>query len=121
MHHGKDLPIISPEDTFKDLLFTITSKKLGIGIVVNADNDLLGIISDGDLRRACNRGPVVFEQQASNIMTRNPKTIPADILAYKALEIMEAFNITSLIVTEEQKVIGLLHIHDLIKAGIRGE
>ena len=125
MHHGNDLPIISPADTFKELLFTITSKKLGVGIVVDANNHVLGIVSDGDLRRACNQGPVVFEQQAAQIMTRNPKTIPADILACKALEIMEAFNITSLVVTEdkekENKVVGLLHIHDLIKAGIREE
>lgn len=121
MHQGKDLPIISPDDTFKDLLFTITSKKLGVGIVADANNNLMGIVSDGDLRRACNQGPVVFEKQATQIMTRNPKTIPADILARNALEIMEAFNITSLVVTEENTVVGLLHIHDLIKAGIRGE
>lgn len=118
MHKEKGLPFISPEVSFKDLLFTITSKKLGSGIVVNEKKELLGIITDGDLRRACEHGPKLFEKKAKDIMTINPKTISDDILAYDALKIMEEFNITSLVVVKEKKVVGLIHIHDLIKAGI---
>lgn len=121
MYKDNALPLIYPDTSFQELLLTITSKKLGVGIVVQQNNQLLGIVSDGDLRRACNKGPSVFEKKAVDIMTKNPKTISADMLARSALEIMEAFNITSLVVVEENRVIGLLHIHDLIKAGIRGE
>jgi len=121
MHKSNALPFIYPDASFQELLITITSKKLGVGIVVDTNNHLLGFISDGDLRRACNQGPAVFEKKAADIMISNPKSIPGDMLACKALEIMEAFNITSLIVVEGKTVIGLLHIHDLIKAGIRGE
>ncbi len=113
------LPLLQSTTTFKDLLVIMTKKKLGVGIVVNEKQELLGIITDGNLRRACDMmGPGLFNKEASNIMTPNPKTISQHILAYKALEIMETYNITSLVVTEEKKVIGLVHIHDLIKAGI---
>ena len=119
MYNQENLPFINPETNFNDLLLTITSKKLGTGIVVNQNKKLLGIITDGDLRRACKLGPELFEKKAKDIMTINPKTTSANILAYDALKVMEQFNITSLVVTQEDKtVVGLIHIHDLVKAGI---
>lgn len=119
MSMGDDLPIISIEESFDELLITITEKKLGIGIVVDDKQKLIGIITDGDLRRACKVGKQIFEKKAKDIMTKNPKFINSDILAYDALQIMEKFNITSLIVVDfNQKVVGVIHIHDLIKAGI---
>lgn len=119
MAKGDQLALIYPETNFKDLLLKITNKKLGVGIVVDQNNILLGIITDGDLRRACELGPRVFEKCAKDIMKFEPKKILQDTLAYDALKIMEQFNITSLVVTTpDKKVAGLIHIHDLIKAGI---
>ncbi len=119
MHPGSSLPLISPKTEFKDLLVTITSRKLGVAIIVNQDQSLMGIVTDGDLRRACELGPSVFSKKALEIATKSPKTVTPDTLAYVALEIMENFNITSLVVVDNDKVMGLIHIHDLIKAGIQ--
>lgn len=119
MYSGDDLPIVNENDLFKDVIFVTTSKKLGSAIVLDDDKNLVGIVTDGDLRRACECGPALFEKTARDIMTKNPKQIEKDLQALVALEIMEKFNITSLIVSEEGRVVGLIHIHDLIKAGIK--
>jgi arabinose-5-phosphate isomerase len=119
MHAQKDLPIVSADSLFEDVLFIMTSKKLGIAIVVNDSKKLIGVITDGDLRRACGGGEEVFKKMACDIMSLNPKTISDEILAYDALVTMEDSNITSLVVSKDDSVIGLVHIHDLIKAGIR--
>lgn len=119
MHPIQELPLIAPTTSFKDLLVTITSKKLGLCIVVDHYNILNGIVTDGDLRRGCEMGPAIFNKIAADLMTLNPKVIAPDTLAYVALEMMEDFNITSLVVVEGKQVVGLTHIHDLIKAGIR--
>jgi len=135
MHKEDELPFINFDTKFEDLLLTITSKKLGVGIVVDEDKKLLGVVTDGDLRRVCEHGPQIFNKKASEIMTPKPKTITEDILAYDALKIMEEFNITSLVVTQrvvtqrvvtqlvvmqqdDGKVVGLVHIHDLLKSGL---
>ncbi|MBD3231658.1 KpsF/GutQ family sugar-phosphate isomerase [Candidatus Dependentiae bacterium] len=119
MHKVNQLPLIKPNTNFQDLIFTITQKKLGVGIVVDNKIRLLGIITDGDLRRACKFGPKIFNKTATEICTFHTKTISADLLAYDALKVMEDYNITSLIVTKKDNtVIGLIHIHDIIKAGI---
>lgn len=119
MAKEEQLALIYPETNFKDLLLKITNKKLGVGIVVDQNNILLGIITDGDLRRACELGPRVFEKCAKDIMKSDPKRILRDTLAYDSLKLMEQFNITSLVVTtQDKKVVGLIHIHDLVKSGI---
>ena len=119
MSKNEQLPLIYADMKFKDFMFIITSKKLGVGIVVDDNEKLLGIITDGDLRRACELGPQVFDKNAFDIMISNPKVVNENILAYDALQFMENFNITSLVVTKENnKVVGLIHIHDLLKAGI---
>ncbi len=120
MHKGDRIPLISPNCLFQDLLITITQKKLGVGIIVDEEQNLLGIVTDGDLRRACNNGIKVFEQKAHEFMTRDPRSIPPTMLALEALEYMEQYNITTLTVINDTKVIGLIHIHDLIKAGLQG-
>lgn len=121
MHGGSLLPIIGLDAKFSEILYAISSKKLGVGIVVDNNNKLLGLVTDGDLRRACDKfGPSVFDKKASEIMTLNPKTIDQEQLAFKALEMMDDFNITSLIVTQHDNiVVGIIHVHDLIKAGIQ--
>ncbi len=121
MFSGQNLPVITRDSSFSEILYTISSKKLGIGVVVDDKNSLCGIITDGDLRRACDKfGPDVFNKKATDIMTQHPKTINVNELALAALEIMENFNITSLVVVENNVAVGIVHIHDLIKAGIKG-
>ncbi|MFA5306670.1 MAG: KpsF/GutQ family sugar-phosphate isomerase [Candidatus Babeliales bacterium] len=118
MHKNDALPLVLPTTTFKDVLIAITSKKRGLGIVVDNNHALRGIITDGDLRRAYERGPRVFDVCAQDIATMNPKFIAPHELAYTALLVMEQHNITSLVVVENEKVVGLIHIHDVIKAGL---
>lgn len=118
MYTGDELPLLSPLCSFEETIVTITQKKLGVGIVVDESNNLMGIITDGDLRRACSKGVSVFTKKAQDIMTLHPKSIDSTALAQDALNYMEAYNITTLTVLNNQKFIGLLHIHDLIKAGL---
>ena len=117
--YTKSLPFIDQNDSFIDLVLKITSQKMGTGIVVDEHQKLLGIITDGDLRRACTEGEKVFDKKAKDIMHKNPKTVQSGVLALDALKIMEEYNITSLIVQKDQNVVGLVHIHDLVKAGIK--
>jgi len=119
MYQGEELPFVKKDAPFKDLILTVTNKKLGIAIVVDEKNSLEGIVTDGDLRRACDFGPDLFNKKAEDIMTKDPKVISVDAKAYCALETMEKFNITTLVVTEGIKVVGVVHIHDLVKAGIK--
>ena len=121
MYSGQSLPVVVQDANFSDVICTISSKKLGIGIVVDDKGNLSGMVTDGDLRRACDKfGPNVFSKKTIDIMTHGPKTINVDALAYSALEMMENFNITSLVVVNDQIPVGVIHIHDLIKAGIKG-
>lgn len=119
MHSRRELPLLTEDTLFSKLLVSITAKKLGIGIVVDDQQQLCGIITDGDLRRACKKGPEVFDMTAHEIMTSRPKTTTPNTLAYNALVEMENFNITSLVVLDQQQVVGLIHIHDIIKAGLK--
>lgn len=119
MHPKESLAFVQSTTPFKDVLIAITSKKLGLGIIIDQAYALKGIITDGDLRRACELGPEVFSKAAADIATYNPKCVSPQVLAYVALEIMEEFNITSLVVVDQGCVVGLVHIHDIIKAGIR--
>lgn len=120
MHIGSALPLLSPTLLFSQALEIMNLKKLGLGVVVDHSGHLLGIITDGDIRRHCSQGPALFTKTVHEIMTTTTKTITATTFAGDALAFMEDFNITSLIVTEEKKVIGIVHIHDLIKAGLKG-
>jgi len=120
MYTDLSLPFVSKEDSFKDLLSITTEKKLGSAIVVDEDKKLLGIVTDGDLRRSCDKfGPELFSKKVEDVMTKSVKTIDENSKAYDALKIMEKFNITSLIVKKDAKVVGMIHLHDLVKAGIK--
>jgi arabinose-5-phosphate isomerase len=119
MYKAPNLPLVQEHDRFEDFIVTITEKKMGIGLVVDAAGDLIGIITDGDLRRACKQGPTVFDTTARDVMTHNPKTITPDTLASSALNTMETFSITTLVVTQDRRPIGVLHIHEIIKAGVK--
>lgn len=121
MHTGKDVPLVLPEVLLRDALFEITSKKLGVTGVVDSQGQMLGVFTDGDLRRIMEQGLDSLQKPISEVMTTAPKRILRRNLAAKALQIMESHSITSLFVfdDEENRVpVGIVHLHDLLKAGV---
>jgi arabinose-5-phosphate isomerase len=115
MHKGNDIPRVGPDARMKDVLFEMTRKRLGLTTVTEADGRLLGIISDGDLRRQMERhGYTLLDRTAGECMTRNPVLIDRGELATRALDVMESRKITALLVVDaEGRVEGVLHLHDL--------
>jgi len=121
MHRGEEIPLVLQETPLKDALFMISSKRLGVTGIVNGSGILVGVITDGDVRRAMARGVDLFMTKAGEIMTPDPKRIASSDLAASALRKMEQFSITSLFVFDDhspEKLVGIVHIHDLLKAGI---
>lgn len=116
---GKDVPIVRKDVLLKDAILEMTSKRLGATCVVDGDNKLLGIITDGDLRRLLQKTTDVANLTAGQVMTTHPKTFKKGLLAAVALQEMESYNITQLIVVDEDhRPIGMVHLHDLVKAGL---
>jgi arabinose-5-phosphate isomerase len=117
MHTGEEIPRVSPETAMKDVLFEMTRKRLGLTTVTDADGTLLGMISDGDLRRQMERhGYALLDKRAAECMTRTPVLVGRRELATTALDLLESRKITSLLVTDERShVVGVLHLHDLWK------
>jgi arabinose-5-phosphate isomerase len=117
MHSGKLCPIVTANTRMRDVIYEMSSKGLGMTCVVDDDAEaLLGIITDGDLRRRMERGGEILDLRAAEVMTRNPVSIPRHMLAAAALNIMEQRKITSLVVAEEgepKRIAGVLHLHDL--------
>lgn len=121
MHSGGELPLVKVDTPVKEALFEITSKKLGITGVVDAAGTLVGVFTDGDLRRAMEKGVDVLAEPIQTVMSQNPKRILRSNLAAKALQKMEEFSITSLFVFEDDAAltpIAIVHLHDLLKAGV---
>ncbi len=121
MHQGDAIPLVSEQTPIRDALFEITSKGLGVTGVLDRQTQLVGVITDGDLRRALEEGDNMLDRTAESVMTCNPKWITRDALAEKALHIMENFSITQLFVFDKDKInepIGIIHIHDILKSGI---
>ncbi|RII26582.1 MAG: D-arabinose 5-phosphate isomerase [Geobacter sp.] len=121
MHAGDAVPLVAADTLMREALFVITAKGLGIAGVTDATGALVGVITDGDLRRALERGVDIINQPAELLMSRNPKRIRRGELAAKALQRMEEFSITSLFVFEsdiDPRPVGVVHLHDLLKAGI---
>ncbi len=116
-----NLPIINKNISLKEAILTITNGRLGCALIVDENERLIAILSDGDLRRAMLKADFSLEKSAIEYATLNPKTIDnKHILASDAIKIMEEYKITVLVVTNEQNQIkGLLHIHDLVEAGIK--
>lgn len=120
MISGKDIPVIKENASLKDAILVITSKRLGTTCVVDNDGILTGIITDGDLRRLLERTLDIKNLTAVDVMTKKPKTITKDLLASFALQQMENYNITALIVVDkENKPVGIVHLHDLVKLGLQ--
>jgi arabinose-5-phosphate isomerase len=115
---GHQLPKVSPQTPIKDVIIEISSKRLGATAVVNGENHLLGIITDGDLRRMLEKASDLSKLKAEDIMTRKPKTIAQGELAVTALNMMQQNSITQLVAMDGERVTGFVHLHDLLKEGI---
>lgn len=110
-------PIVGPQASLAEVIFEISSKRLGATAVVQK-NQLLGIITDGDLRRMMQKKKGFESLKAIDIMTKSPKTVQRDTMAVEALAQMKKHNITQLVVTDGKKFLGFVHLHDLLKEGI---
>jgi len=112
-----EMPQVSPTTPIKDVIIEISKKRLGTTAVVE-NNKIVGIITDGDLRRMLTNSPDISNLVAKNIMGKNPKTINVDAMAIEALETMENNKISQILVEDKSVYIGVVHLHDLIKEGI---
>ena len=123
VHKDEDIPFVDDHTSLKDALLTISEKGLGITGVLDKSGTLVGIITDGDIRRGIEQnGNNIFDKTAKDFMSADPKVVSSDILAITALELMEKYNITSLFVYSSKnlkKPDGVVHIHDILKAGIK--
>ncbi|MCF3110574.1 KpsF/GutQ family sugar-phosphate isomerase [Niabella sp. CC-SYL272] len=115
---GNERPMVYEHQSLKEVIVEITQKRLGVTAVINEQKELVGIITDGDLRRMLEKNTDIEGTVAQNIMTRNPKTIEPGELAVSALDLMRRNSITQLAVVEGKRFLGIIHIHDLLKEGL---
>ncbi|MER3422034.1 MAG: D-arabinose 5-phosphate isomerase [Nitrospiraceae bacterium] len=118
MHQGEAIPQVSVLASMREVILEMTTKKLGMTTVVDTTGRLAGVITDGDLRRFLEKGLDLTTATAGDAATRNPKAIAPDDLAARAVQTMEQFSITSLVVLENGKLVGVIHLHDLLKSGV---
>lgn len=116
MHAGEELPLVSDATPMQQVLITMTAKRFGCAGVVDTSGQMVGIVTDGDLRRHMGEG--LMKQTAREVMTTNPVSVGPSQLAAEALGIMNSKSITCLFVVEDAKPVGILHIHDCLRAGI---
>jgi arabinose-5-phosphate isomerase len=116
IHNEK--PSVTPDKSLKEAIVEISAKRLGAVAVVDNNNDLLGVITDGDLRRLLGKNISIDSATAEDVMTPSPKTISADELAVDALDLMRKRSITQLVVVDGKKYLGFIHLHDLIREGL---
>ncbi|GAA4120785.1 KpsF/GutQ family sugar-phosphate isomerase [Flavobacterium chungbukense] len=110
-------PAVTPETSIKKAIFEISEKRLGVTAVIE-DNKIIGIITDGDIRRMLNDVDTIADLTARDIMSKNPKIVSSETMAVEALNILEDFSITQLIVADNGEYKGVLHLHDILKEGI---
>ncbi len=117
MHTGQEMPLLDENSNMQAVLLEMTSKRLGcVGFINSQTGDLTGILTDGDLRRCLSSK--ILEEKAVDLMTRNPKTISPNAMTAEALKIMHDKKITNLFVVENNKPVGVIHIHDLLNNGV---
>jgi arabinose-5-phosphate isomerase len=116
MHTGTALPLVPLGSRMSNAIVEMTSKGFGCIGITDTSGQLVGIITDGDLRR--HMGPNLLEARVDDVMTKNPRSIRPDQLASEALELLNATKITALMVVEARKPVGIVHIHDLLRAGV---
>ncbi|MCL5272816.1 MAG: CBS domain-containing protein, partial [Gammaproteobacteria bacterium] len=118
-HKGEQLPLTNERATISEALIEVTEKKLGMTCVVDNHGYLLGVYTDGDVRRTLTRQYDINTTQLKEVMTRNCRTISMGMLAAEALAIMQKYSITSLVVVDdENRPQAVLHLHDLLRAGV---
>ena len=110
-------PMVTFTTKITDVILTITSSRLGATAVIDKGS-LVGIITDGDLRRMMQENTHFDHLKAKDIMKRNPKTVQKETMAVEALQLMKEYNITQLIVSDKKKFLGFVHLHDLLREGI---
>ncbi|MGR2766225.1 KpsF/GutQ family sugar-phosphate isomerase [Photobacterium sp. GSS17] len=118
MHTGDLLPMVYEEASIKDALLEVSRKGLGMTAIIDSNQQLSGIFTDGDLRRLLDKRIDIHNTTIGDVMTRNPATISADVLAAEGLKMMEDRKINGLLVTDAGKLVGALNMHDLLKAGV---
>jgi arabinose-5-phosphate isomerase len=118
LSNSHEKPIVYIGDSIQKVIVEITGKRLGATIVLNAENEIEGIITDGDIRRMLEKHTDLGSIQATDIMNRNPKCIESDALAVDALAIMRQYNITQLVVVSKGTYAGIIHLHDLLNEGL---
>ncbi len=119
MHTGAAIPKVAEGASLREALLEMTGKGLGMTGVLDRDGRLVGIFTDGDLRRVLNRGVDVYRAAIAEVMTRNPKTTRADRLAAETVQMMRSLKINGLfVVDEDNRVLGALNMHDLFRAGV---
>lgn len=116
MHTGQAMPILDENSNMQAVLLEMTSKCLGCVGFINQEGIFTGMLTDGDLRRCLS--PSILEEKAVNLMTKNPKTVTKDMISAEALKIMHDKKITNMFVVENQRPIGVIHIHDLLNNGV---
>ena len=120
MTRGRGIPLVRENANIKDIIVEMTGKRLGSTCVVDSKGNLKGVITDGDLRRLLEKTIDIKKLKAKDIMTKNPKVTQKDFLASFALQQMENYKITSLIITDnKKKPIGIVHLHDLVNLGLQ--
>ena len=115
---NNEKPAVYADSPLKDVIIEITKKRLGVTVVVNSDNKVVGIITDGDLRRMLEKNIPLEGIKAVDIMSTSPKTIDSNELAVNALDLLRRNNITQLIVSTNKEYSGIIHLHDLVREGI---
>ena len=118
MHFGNSLPKVSPDALSRDALLEISEKGLGMTAIVNEHDAMLGIFTDGDLRRTLDKRIDIHTTAIGDVMTRNPTTAHPEMLAVEGLNLMQDKNINALVLCEDNKIVGALNMHDLLKAGV---
>jgi arabinose-5-phosphate isomerase len=119
MHVGPELPVVSEEALMREAILEISMKRLGMTAVVDQEGRLTGIVTDGDLRRGLEKHPDLLDRPAKECMTRYPKIIERNELAARAVQVMEQYKITSLLVVDAHgRPDGVIHLHDLLQVGV---
>jgi arabinose-5-phosphate isomerase len=118
LYINNEKPFVQPSDNLKTVIVTISKNRLGATAVVSDDQELLGVITDGDIRRMLEKDVALDKVTAKDIMTVNAKSIGPDMLAVDALDLLRKNDISQLVVANGQKYLGILHLHDLVREGL---
>jgi arabinose-5-phosphate isomerase len=111
-------PAVTPDTPGMEVIVEISNKRLGAAVVLDAEGRIVGIVTDGDIRRLVEKGQDIRSVNAADMMGKNPRTIDADELAVEGFHLMETHKITQLIVTRNGEYAGIVHLHDILREGI---